>query len=277
MTPAVDAHAHAWDPAAVPIDWVRGTALEGPRLPGMLDDADRQIDRWIFVEADVTGSGEQEVAWVRGLDWPGLIGIVADIDLTAADLAHRLDRLHTADLVCGVRHLLQGEDLTGNRLDDLAAGLQLVSATGLAFDVCVRWQQLAAVAELTRRAPGVRFVVDHLGKPPVDAGIDSGDGAAWLAMMQALAANPDAHVKLSGLRSEASTRATLMANGPGFLAAAVALFGARRCIFGTDWPLSVGADTDLDAATWLALVQQAAGDHWPVVADRAARQFYRLP
>ncbi len=276
MLRVVDAHAHAWDPAAIQIDWVAGTALDGPRMPADLDDADGDIAAWVFVEADVRASGEDEVEWVSRLPWPGLVGIVADVDLADPDLPSTLARLRTRSLVCGVRHLLQGEDLTDERIGELGRGLNAVAAAGLTFDVCVRWEQLDAAAALVSAASGLDFVIDHLGKPPVDAGIDSPDGVAWLAAMTRLSRLPGGAVKLSGLRAEAASRDSLMAHGPGFVAAGVALFGAERCLFGTDWPVSVGADTDVTASEWLALVRDAAGSRWPVVAAEAASRVYRL-
>ncbi len=272
----LDAHAHVWDPSALPIDWVTGTPYEGPRLPSQVDDAGGAVEAWIFVEADVAADAEDEVAWVESLDWPGLTGIVAGADLAADGLAALLGRLGERPRVRGVRHLLQGEALGDERIAALSPGLRAVADAGLAFDVCVTWDQLAATESLLREAPGLTWVLDHLGKPPVDEGVHSPAGAQWLEGIHRLARLDGGFVKLSGLRAEASSQEAFDAHARGFVLATLDAFGARRCLYGSDWPVSTGADIGYRGTDWLSLVRDCAGDSWDDVAGGAARRAYGL-
>ncbi|WP_221584598.1 amidohydrolase [Microbacterium sp. G2-8] len=268
----LDAHAHVWDPRAIPVDWIAGTALDGPRLPDQLDGA----DEWIFVEADVRATPQEEVAWVEQLDWPGLVGIVADVALDAEDVRDTIVDLVRRPLVRGARHLLQG--LPGEAIDTRAMrrGLAELADAGLAFDACVRWTQLDALTALARAVPDARIVLDHCGKPPVERGIVSGGGRAWREALRRLAELPHVSVKLSGLRSEAETAAAFDAHAPDFLAETLAVFGPDRCLYASDWPVSTGADIDLTTHAWVDIVRAQSGSAWSRVARANAREIYAL-
>src|SRR5450756_2330688 len=125
----------------------------------------------IFVQAaDDTSDPIAEVRWVDGLEWPGLRGIVARVDLAAGSggVVDQLDALVRAGRVVGVRHLLQ--DLPTTVFPEFTAGLQAAAARGLAFDACIRHKQLPALTALVDATPDLIVVLDHLGKPPVDEG-----------------------------------------------------------------------------------------------------------
>ncbi|NHI17783.1 amidohydrolase family protein [Microbacterium excoecariae] len=270
--PLLDAHAHVWDPRSLPIDWVAGTPLDGPRLPSAL--ADGVTTAWIFVEADVRATPLEEVAWVESLAWPGLAGIVADIDLAHA--AADLEALGARPLVRGVRHLLQS--LRDEVFADPAVreGLRAVGAAGLAFDACVRFEQLDALCGLVDAAPETTIILDHCGKPPVDAGPASVEGRQWRAALKRLAERPTVRAKLSGLRGEASTTAAFDAHALAFLAETIAAFGPERCLYGSDWPVSTGRDAGLETTRWAEMVRAASGSAWDGVAHANARDAYRI-
>ncbi|MER7974463.1 hypothetical protein ABTX35_36560, partial [Streptomyces sp. NPDC096080] len=100
----IDAHVHVWDPRRLRYDWLAGTALDRPRLPGDIDDAGGAVRRWVFVEADVTPDQSlDEARWVAGLDWPGLAAAVVAVDLEAPDAAGRIARAAALPQVRGVR------------------------------------------------------------------------------------------------------------------------------------------------------------------------------
>lgn len=275
MVAAIDAHVHVWDPERLPVPWIAGGPLDRPMLPEQVDGDG--VDRWIYVETDAAVHPLDEVAWVEGLRWRGLVGIVADADLHAPDLPDELAALGAHPLVRGVRHLLQGLPDGALREAGLGRGLRAVADAGLAFDACVRWPQLGELSAALRSGGGGTVVLDHLGKPPVDAGIDSASGRGWLAGLRSVAEHDGVSVKLSGLRAEAADLAGLRRNGPGFLRAALDVFGPERCLLGSDWPVSTGSDAGLSTADWLAMVRRAAGDDdWSRVAAGTAERVYRL-
>ena len=97
----------------------------------------------------------------------------------------------------GVRRLIQDEPPGFTSRPGLRAGVALLAAEDLVFDLCVREPQLGEVVELVRATPEVRFVLDHLGKPRVGA-----DPTRWRRDLRALAELPNVVCKLSGLMTE---------------------------------------------------------------------------
>ncbi|MEU6536632.1 amidohydrolase family protein [Streptomyces sp. NPDC047000] len=277
-TDLIDAHVHVWDPRRLRYDWLAGTALDRPRLPDDIDDAGGTVTRWVFVEADVTpDQALDEARWVAGLDWPGLAAMVVAADLEAPDAAARIDRVARLPLVRGVRHLLQGLPPERLAAPALRTALAEVARAGLVFDACVRRTQLGDLDRLLDGSSDGITVLDHLGKPPVDEGLGSEAGQAWLTALRRLARHERLTVKLSGLPAEASDAATLHRNGPDLLRAALDLFGPERCLLGGDWPVSTGTDAGTTADAWFGLVRDVVGGRdWPQVAAGTARRVYGI-
>lgn len=115
----------------------------------------------------------------------------------------------------------------------LERGLNALAARGLLWELRVPFWHLAEAAPLVARVPGLQVVVQHLGLPwdRSAAGL-----AQWRAGLQALAALPQVHLKLSefGLKGAPWRRED---NLP-LLREAVALFGPRRCVFGSNFPVA---------------------------------------
>jgi L-fuconolactonase len=276
----LDTHVHVWDPTRLDYPWLREVAaLDRPMLPAAVELADDGSGGAVFVEADrLPGQAVDEVRWVASLDWPQLRGIVAAAELRAADLRGHLDALAEAGPVVGIRHLLQGEDAERWRDDAaLLRGLHAVAEQGWTFDACVRWEQLEALGELLGAVPELPVVIDHLGKPPLDAGPDSTAGRSWEAALRRLAARPGTVVKLSGLSAEAADPAAFERHADAFLARGLEIFGAERAMFGSDWPVSPLLGAAVPTAAWAARVERVTrglGADWDAVAGRTGARFY---
>ena len=237
----VDSHHHLWgadqgytwldDPALAPIRRTFGpddlaVAVEGSG-----------VERTVLVEGGRGDTGEAALLLGYAKESPLIAGVVAWAD--PADPA-------LADTVAGYRALPGGERLVGIRsqvqgerdpayLDraDVRRGLRTIAAAGLPFDLVVRADQLAAAARLAGDLPEVRFVLDHLGKPP----IASGALETWRGPLRALAAHPNVTAKLSGLVTEADWGGWTVGDLAPFVAVAVDAFGPDRLMFGSDWPV----------------------------------------
>lgn len=291
----VDAHVHVWDPARLSYPWLDGVpAIDRAFLLDDIDRAAGAVTGHVFVQAGcLPEQALDEVRWVLGMTdaWSELAAIVADADLRGgAALASHLNELLNLNTervrVVGVRHLLQDE--RDDLLADPAArsalldGLRTLAAYGLTFDVCVRHRQLDTVTEVLEQVPELPTVLDHLGKPPLDAGIASEAGRAWAGALARLARLPHAHVKLSGLAAEASGTDALDAHAQDFLVHALRTFGPDRSMIGSDWPVSAftGAGGTFDG--WRGRVRRAAtaaGVHAEGAASiehRTATRFYGL-
>ena len=206
----------------------------------------------IVVEAGVAAShARREISWVRAEasrhQW--IRGMVVQVPVEdASTLAARLPELRGDQLIAGVRRNLQDER-PGYLTDPaLRAGIRQLGAAGLPFDACVRSRQLTELAGLAAACRGTVIVLDHLGKPRCGA-----DLTVWRQAISALEALPNVRCKLSGLATETAAGAS---RDDMITALRVMLdaFGARRCLYGGDWPVCTLA-TSPDA--WLDLVLAA--------------------
>jgi len=275
----LDTHVHVWDPAVLDYAWLAGApGLNHPFLPADLPHTPQNTRGAVFVQADCRDDQAlKEVDWVSGLrtDWPQLAGIVAFAPISKGDAVEQdLDQLLERSLVRGVRQLFQDRDKSFMLHADTLAGAQQVADAGLVFDACIRSGQLAPLAEFARRVPGLAIVLDHMGKPP----IASGELTAWRSGMQELARCGNVAVKISGAGAEADPDRALSPQALPFIRETLDLFGADRCMVGSDFPVSLTRpDAYLD---WITTVEQAMagaseGERRSVAQETAVR-VYRL-
>lgn len=256
----VDAHLHVWDQRVLRYPWLE--SQPGLGVPyGPSDTASDGVSRAIVVQADAE-DGAAEARWIQGLaeDWPALAGIVAFAPVEDPDaLADVLDGLSALPLLRGVRRLLQGEPAAFLRSPALVDGLAELGRRGLPFDACVRHPQLRELVDLGTRVPETTMVLDHLGKPPVAAGLASPEGRAWADGVRALAERPGTAVKLSGLAPEADPGRGLGEQIAPFVAHALDAFGAGRVMVGSDFPVSGRTANALSRSGWFELVDRLTG------------------
>ncbi len=108
-----------------------------------------------------------------------------------------------------------------------------VEAAGLTYDLLVRSRELPAALAVARERPGLRFVIDHLAKPP----IRSGATEPWASLMRPFGELPNVWCKLSGLVTEADPVAWRVDDLAPYVDVALETFGPARLIFGSDWPV----------------------------------------
>lgn len=189
----------------------------------------------VFVQADCRDDQAlDEAVWIQEASDHGLpiFAAVAHAPLESDCLDH-LMVLTDLPIVSGVRRLLQGEPEGFALQPAFIAGVRLLERFEFSMDLCIRAPQLAEATQLVRDCPNVRFVLDHVGKPRVEADAF----AAWAADLGALAALPNVWCKLSGLATEAGPAMRTSTALRPWLAHALEVFGPERCMFGSDWPL----------------------------------------
>jgi L-fuconolactonase len=261
----VDAHQHFWDPSRADYPWMTGEAAALRRRYGPEDLApllaEHGVDGTVVVQARASLDETRELLELAAAT-PFVLGVVGWVDLAAPDVAEVLAGL--GDGLVGVRHQVHDEpDPAWLLREDVQRGLAAVSAAGLAYDLLVRRRELPAAVETARRLPELRFVLDHVAKPP----LRDGDLDAWATGVEALAACPNVTCKLSGLFTEAQPGTDLAP----IVERALDWFGPERCMSGSDWPVCTLA-TDYGAT--LDLVR-SAGD--AVLGETAIRTYGLQP
>ncbi len=254
MSEFVDAHHHIWRQADLP--WLTGPMQ--PRIFGpyeairrdypieeyLADVGSAGVTRSVYVQTNWANDRfEDEAAWVQHTaeehGWPH--AIVAFADFAVDDVRPQLDRLAKYPLVRGVRMQLHWHENPLYRFaarPDLAADPNLrrnvarLAEYGFSFDLQVFAPQMADAAGLADACPDVTFILQHAGM--LEHTLPQGR-AAWRAGMARLAAHRNIVTKLSGLGT------FIHRNDPAHIAAilddTVALFGAERCMFGSNFPI----------------------------------------
>lgn len=237
--PIIDSHVHLLDPKRLGYAWTKNVpSLNRQALPDDLAAAAApvKIDRFVFVEVDVDYPQHlDEAAWVAGLAQSDkrVAGMVASLPLEQGKaIEGELDKLRQHKLLRSVRRLIQGQaDLDFCIRPDFIAGLKLLAPHDIAFDICILHHQLPNAIKMVRQCPEVRFVLDHIGKPGIKAGIFD----PWRQHLKELAALPNVHCKISGVATEADHANWTREQLKPYIAHAIETFGFDRVMYGGDW------------------------------------------
>ncbi len=254
MTGIVDCHVHVWRRRDLP--WLDGPMR--PRIFGPYEPLRRDYPIEEYLE-DVAGSGvaaavyvqanwaperfEEEVARISAeaerTGWPQ--AIVGFADFTTGDVRRQLDRLRRYPLLRGLRQQFHWHENPRYRFaaapdmprhPTVVANIRRLAEYGLRFELQIFAHQAEAACELLSACPGVTFVLQHAGMPE---DLSARGTARWRQAMGRLAAHRNLVVKLSGLGT------FLRRNDPDHVvrvvAETVALFGADRCLFGSNFPI----------------------------------------
>ena len=236
----IDAHHHLWDSNTAKYSWMTDEydairrAFSPEDLRPLLDRC--AVDRTVIVQT--WSSLEESYEFLATASrTPFISGVVAWADLTSGRVGETIAALKAAPggrKLVGIRHQVHDEvDPAWLLRPDVQRGLTAASGAGLAFDLLVRPRELPAAHETVLRHPEMRFVIDHLAKPP----IREGGSPVWEEWMPRLAALPNVYCKLSGLVTEADWRRWMIEDLQPYAARALGWFGADRMLFGSDWPV----------------------------------------
>ena len=265
----LDAHHHVWDLGVRDQDWITGPALAPLRRNFLLDDYQHLADGYgvtaSIVVQTVTVPAETPELLALAAASDLIAGVVGWSDLTAPDIADRiaaLTEMPGGGKLVGLRHQVQNEpDPDWLTRPQVLRGLAAVAQAGLVYDLFITAGQLGQATRAAAAVPDLRFVLDHLGKPP----IASGRTGTWAADLRGLAARPNTSAKLSGLVTEADWHHWKVADLRPYAEIALDAFGPARIMFGSDWPVSTLAATYFDV---LAAARDLTGELSP--AEREA-------
>jgi len=279
MTRRVDAHHHLWDLAVRDQPWTAGLpALRRSFALAELEPELRRegIDDTVLVQT-VDVAEETPELLALAAKHPVIAGVVGWVDLTAPDVAERIAELVAGPggrHLVGVRHGVQGEpDPRWLCRGDVRRGLAAVADAGLVYDLLVVPVQLPAAVRTVRALPGLRFVLDHAGKPM----IAERERVGWAADIAALGAEDNVAVKLSGLVTEADLDNWTIDDIRPYAGDVLAAFGPERTMFGSDWPVCLlAADYPRVAGLARALIAGLTEVERDAVLGGTAARWYRL-
>src|SRR4051812_30134993 len=292
--PTIDAHHHIW--RLKDLTWLSGPQV--PRIFGPYEPICRDypieefradivgcdVVKSVYVQTNwPAGQSLDEARWVQAVSdrtgWPH--ANVAHADLSDPECGALIERLAALPATRGIRQQLHWHENPQFRfaphpevMNDAPwrRGLKHLAEHNLLFEIQLFTSQMLHGAALARAFPDIVFVLEHAGmlEDMSEAGWKS-----WREGMQALAAEPNMNVKLSGLGTFVhACRADVM--GP-IIKETVAFFGAGRCVYGSNFPIE---KLWTDYRTFYRTFREAI-DHLPerdqraILHDTAAR-LYRI-
>ena len=232
-------------------------------------------------------------------------GIVAYADMTLGDDVRPVLEAHALagdGRLRGIRHITSlhagfNASLLGRPPANLMAepsfrrGLAQLQSMNLSFDAWLYHTQIGELVDLARAMPELPIVLNHLGGP-IGIGPYTGrrdeSRREWLKALGALAQCPNVHLKLGGLsmtligfdfheQPRPPTSTQLAEAWRPYIEPAIELFGARRCMFESNFPVDSAMCSY--GVLWNAFkritVHASADDKTWLYAGTADR-FYRL-
>jgi L-fucono-1,5-lactonase len=276
----LDAHHHFWDPAAADYPWLTDDLAPIRRAfgPADLEPLLRAngVDATVLVQT--RSSHDETVAFLAITDGMRFVrGVVGWVDLThpgVGETIAALRELPGGTHLVGIRHQAHDEpDPDWLVRDEVVRGIDAVGRAGLVYDLLVRSRELPAALALARQLPDVRFVIDHVGKPP----IATGHLEPWASRIAPFRELDHVACKLSGMVTEADWSTWTPADLKPYVDHVLEVFGPDRLVFGSDWPvclLAASYDQVLDAAR--ATISALGDDERAEVLGGTAARVYRL-
>ncbi len=255
--PIVDAHQHVWDPAVRAQPWLDSDEALAPlRRKFTATDlahvaAEAGVTATVVVQT-VTEPTETPELLALARTSPLVAAVVGWTDLAqpgVADMVAELREGPGGGFLAGIRHpLLTEPDPGWLARHEIRRGLAALGAAGLTFDLVLQPGQLASAIQAAADLPGLIFVLDHLGNVDVTASpvpsASTVPDQAWATSFRALAELPNTVCKLSGILGEAPVECLRP-----YFDLALAAFGPRRLMFGSDWPVCTLQSSYQDVVT----------------------------
>lgn len=295
--PVVDAHHHLWDLGLGRHPWLAATAGErgglgelGPLRRNYLpqdysrDAARHNVVATVHVEASwASDDCVGETRWLETLDKSRGVAAryVIHVPLASPEAPALIEAQAGFDRVVGVRDILSWDPDPARRfaardgiMDEPAwrAGLALLGAHRLAFDLMVFPRQLADAARLAAAFPDQQFVLNHCGSP-IDR--DADGMLLWREGLRNLARHENVAIKISDLVAY-DHHWTLDSLGPVVLHC-IDCFGSGRAMFGSDFPVAgLHASFDDIYDGFKTIAADLSADEQTALFFGNAKRIYRL-
>ena len=237
MELVIDAHHHLWKYNSADYSWIDNSMdkLKRDYLPADLEKEVKGsgIHGTVVIQARQT---VEETGWLLKLASRYLIikGIVGWVDLQSPGLINQLDKFAGHPKLAGMRHVIHDEpDVDFMLRPKFLKGIGLLQDYHLTYDLLLFPKHLPNAIKLVKMFPRMRFILDHMSKPP----IKSGKIRPWKDGIEILAGESNVWCKVSGLVTEADHRGWNYKQLVPYLTVVLEAFGPDRIMVGSDWPV----------------------------------------
>ena len=240
-TETIDAHHHLWRYTPAEYGWIDETmqALQRDFLPEDLKAAmaTAGIDGTIAVQARQT---LEETRWLLDLAEanPEIRGVVGWAPIAGEEFPGCMEEFDGREKLKGLRHVIQGEKDDHYILrEDFNSGIRTMAGSGLVYEILIYERHLEDTICFVDEHPEQVFVLDHVAKPQIAAGVIE----PWASRMKELGQRENVWCKVSGMVTEADWKTWSPEKLKPYLDVAVEAFGPSRLMAGSDWPVCLVA------------------------------------
>ncbi len=236
----IDSHQHFWTYHPDTHGWIDDSmqAIRQSFFPNNLEPLLKaaSIDGCVAVQADQT---ETETQFLLQLakENPFIKGVVGWVDLRSENIEEQLAALCSEQTLKGFRHILQGEAPEFMLQPAFLNGIAALATFEFTYDILIFPKHLAAATTLVKKFPNQPFVIDHLAKPYIKAGLID----EWKTAIREIAKFENVSCKISGMVTEADYQQWQPTDFKPYLDVAVEAFGTKRLMYGSDWPVCLVA------------------------------------
>lgn len=249
----IDTHHHYWQYNPVEFDWIDDemATIQRSFLPSDLQQTLSAADVQAVVSVQARQTLE-ETDWLLHLAAENtfMYGVVGWLPLASVEIADVLAQYVSNPWLKGVRHVVQGEpDPEFLLRDDFNGGISTLKDFNLVYDLLIFERQLPNTIRFVDRHPNQVFVLDHMAKPQIKAGVLQ----PWAKTIRELAKRSNVSCKLSGMVTEADYKTWTSEQLQPYFDVVLEAFGPQRLLFGSDWPVCLVAT---EYSAWLSLVKK---------------------
>lgn len=237
----IDSHQHFWTFDPIRDSWITDemSVIQRNFYPEDLQPTLQQNG----IEACVAVQADQSLAETRFLldlaaknDF--VKAVVGWIDLQADDIDEQLSEWKAEKKLAGFRHVLQAEPDTEYMLrPNFLRGISTLKKYGFTYDVLIFPKHLATAQKFVAQFPDQPFVLDHIAKPYIKAGLID----EWERDIKDLSKFENLQCKVSGIITEADWKNWTYEQIKPYLEIVFDAFGTDRIMFGSDWPVCLVA------------------------------------
>jgi L-fuconolactonase len=236
----IDAHHHLWRYTAAEYGWLDEPKhmLRRDFLPkDLMREISAGVDGTVVVQARQT---MEETRWLLQMadECDAIRGVVGWAPIAGEDFPGVMEEFEHRPKLKGLRHLIESEKDENYILrEDFNAGIRTLVGSGLVYDIVIYERHLPQTIEFVDEHTEQVFVLDHVGKPRIGAGVME----PWAARMRELAKRENVWCKVSGMVTEANWSSWNAETLRPYLDVVVEAFGVGRLMVGSDWPVCLVA------------------------------------
>jgi L-fuconolactonase len=237
----IDSHQHFWTFDPIRDSWITDdmSVIQRNFYPEDLQPTLQQngIDACVAVQADQS-LGETRFLLDLAAKNDFVKAVVGWIDLQDDAIDEQLSEWKSEKKLVGFRHVLQAELDTEYMLrPSFLRGISKLKNHEFTYDILIFPKHLATAQKFVAQFPDQPFVLDHIAKPYIKAGLID----EWKRDIKSLAKFENLQCKVSGIITEADWKSWTYEQIKPFLDVVFEAFRTDRIMFGSDWPVCLVA------------------------------------